>query len=113
LASAAGQLAKGNDAPVPLAASTHDEIGELTQVFNVMAQSLYDRNQAITDNLDTIRRQVRQLTTVHQASAAIASASVLDMDRLLDAVLQLLAENLGFSRMAVMLNKPERNCTSF
>jgi signal transduction histidine kinase len=24
-----------------------------------------------------------------------------------------LAENLGFSRMAVMLNKPERNCTSF
>ena len=36
-----------------------------------------------------------------------------DMDQLLDSVLQLLAENLGFSRMAVMLNHPERNCTSF
>jgi len=113
LASAAGQLAQGNDAPVPLVASTRDEVGELTQVFNAMTRSLYDRNQAITENLDTIRRQVRQLTTVHQASAAIASANMFDMDKLLDAVLQLLAENLGFTRMAVMLNNPERNCTYF
>jgi signal transduction histidine kinase len=36
-----------------------------------------------------------------------------DMDQLLDSVLRLLTENLGFSRMAVMLNHPERNCTSF
>ena len=38
---------------------------------------------------------------------------MLDMDLLLDSVLQLLIENLGFSRMAVMLNHPERNSTSF
>lgn len=112
LASAAGQLAQGNDAPVPLVASTSDEVGELTQAFNAMTQSLYDRNQAITENLDTIRRQVRQLTTVHQASAAIAHANMFDMDQLLDTVLNLFVENLGFSRMAVRLQNPKRNCAS-
>lgn len=112
LAGAARQLAKGNDAPVALVASTNDEIGELTHVFNAMTQSLHDRNQAIALNLETIRRQVRQLTTVHQVSTAIASANILDMNQLLDTVLQLLAENLGFSRMAVMLHHPDRNCVS-
>jgi signal transduction histidine kinase len=112
LASAAGQLAKGNDAPIPLAVFTRDEVGELTQVFNIMTQSLYDRNQAITENLDTIRLQVRQLTTVHQASAAIASANMFDMDRLLDTLLQLLSENLGFSKMAVVLYHPEQRYCS-
>ncbi|HEU5092521.1 MAG TPA: HAMP domain-containing protein, partial [Nitrospira sp.] len=76
LAGAARQLAEGNDPPVPLVPVTHDEVGQLTQVFNVMTQSLYDRNRAITMNLDTIKRQVTQLTTVHQASAAIASANM-------------------------------------
>jgi len=113
LASAARQLAEGNDAPTPLVADSNDEVGELTQVFSDMTQSLHDRNQAITMNMDTIRRQVRQLTTVHQASTAIASASVLDMDKLLDSLLQLLSENLGFSKMAVMLHHPDRNCASF
>ena len=113
LAGAARQLATGNDAPVALVGSTNDEVGELTRVFNDMTQSLHDRNQAITMNLETIRRQVTQLTTVHQVSTAIASASMFDMNQLLDSVLQLLTENLGFSRMAVMLNHPERNCTSF
>ncbi len=112
LAGAARQLAEGHDAPVPLAAPTNDEVGQLTHAFNVMTQALQERNHAITLNLETIRRQVRQLTTVHQASAAIASASVLDMDQLLDTVLQLLAENLGFSRMAVILHYPDRNCAS-
>jgi signal transduction histidine kinase len=112
LAAAAGQLAKGNDAPIPLAVFTRDEVGELTQVFNIMTQSLYDRNQAITENLDTIRLQVRQLTTVHQASAAIASANMFDMDRLLDTLLQLLSENLGFSKMAVVLYHPEQRYCS-
>lgn len=112
LAGAARRLAQGHDVPIPLVASTNDEVGQLTDMFNVMTQSLHDRNQAITMNLETIRRQVRQLTTVHQVSAAIASASVLDMNRLLDTVLQLLAENLGFSRMAVILYHPDRHCAS-
>jgi len=112
LANAARQLAKGNEAPVPLIASTTDEVGELTDVFNVMTQSLHDRNQAITLNLDTIRRQVRQLTTAHQASAAIASANMFNMDQLLDTVLALLIDNLRFSRIAVFLHHPDRNCAS-
>ncbi len=112
LARAAQRLAEGNDAPVPFEPSTHDEVGQLTRVFNVMTQSLYDRNRAITMNLDTIRRQVRQLTTVHQASAVIASAGMFDMNELLDTVLRLLADNLGFSRMTVFLYHPDRNCAS-
>jgi two-component system, sensor histidine kinase and response regulator len=113
LADSARQVAQGDDAPVRLMASSNDEVGELTHVFNAMTESLHERNQAITRNLETIRRQVTQLTTVHQASAAIASASMFDMDQLLETVLQLLAENLGFSRMAVMLHHPEKNCASF
>lgn len=113
LANAARQLASGNDALSPLVVASNDEVGELTDVFNVMTGALHDRNQAITMNLETIRRQVRHLTTVHQASAAIASATMFDLDQLLETVLRLLAENLGFSRMAVMLHHPEKNCASF
>lgn len=109
LARAARQLAEGNDAPMTLAPSANDEVGELTHVFNAMTQSLHDRNQAITSNLNTIRRQVRQLTTVHQTSVTIANATLLDMNQLLDTVLRLIVENLGFTRMMVMLHDPERN----
>lgn len=112
LANSARQLARGNDAPVRLIVSSNDEVGELTQVFNDMTQSLHDHNQAITSNLNTIRRQVRQLTTVHQASAAIASANMFDMDQLLDTLLQLLSENLSFSKMAVVLYHPEQRYCS-
>jgi two-component system sensor histidine kinase/response regulator len=112
LAGAARQLAEGSEPPVPLVPVTHDEVGQLTQVFNEMTQSLYDRNRAITMNLDTIKRQVTQLTTVHQASAAIASAGMFDMNELLDTVLHLLVDNLGFSRMTVFVHHPDRNCAS-
>lgn len=109
LASATRQLAEGSETTHFLAPSSNDEIGQLTHAFNVMTQSLHDRNQAITKNLDTIRQQVRQLTAVHQASTAIASTSVMDLDLLVKAVLQLLAENLGFSKMAVLLYHAETN----
>lgn len=110
LAAAAQRLTTGHDAPVFLTPSTHDEVGQLTSHFNEMTQSLYDRNQAITANLKTIRQQIRQLATVHQSSTAIASASLFDMDRLLDTVLRLLVENLGFPRVVVALYYPERQC---
>ena len=112
LAYAARQLAKGNDAPTPLVAASNDEVGELTHVFNGMTQSLHDRNKAITMNLETIRRQVKQLTAAHQTSAAITSANMLDMNQLLDTLLPLLVDNLGFSRMAVLLHHPDRNGAS-
>ncbi len=103
LAAAAQRLTIGQDEPVSLTPTTHDEVGQLTALFNEMTQSLYDRNRAITANLTTISKQVRQLTTVHQSSTAIASANLFDMEQLLGTVLQLLVENLGFSRMAVFL----------
>lgn len=109
LAGAARQLADGHEAPVPLTASTSDEVGQLTQAFNVMTQSLHERNQAISLNLETIRRQIKQLTTAHKVSTAVASANMFDMNQLLDSVLWLLTENLGFSRMVVFLKNSERN----
>lgn len=109
LASATRQLAAGAETAQFLSPSSNDEVGQLTHAFNAMTQSLHDRNLAITRNLDTIRQQVRQLTAVHQASTAIASTSVMDMDLLVKTVLQLLAENLGFSKMAVLLYQAETN----
>ena len=112
LAGAAKQLADGHNAPVPLVAATKDEVGQLTQAFNVMTQSLHERNQAITLNLETISRQVMQLTTAHKVSTAIASANMLSLDHLLHAVLPLLADNLRFSKMAVILYHPEKHSCS-
>lgn len=86
--------------------TTRDEVGQLTALFNLMTKSLQERNQAISGNLATIRRHVAQLTTLNQASAAITST--LDLDRLLSTILQLLNENLGFSRMALFLWDSER-----
>ena len=105
LAGAARQLAEGTESPVPLAAPTTDEVGQLTILFNEMTRSLHERNEAITANLETIKRQVSQLTTLHQSSAAIAST--LNMNQLLNSVLQLLVENLGFSRMVLILRHTE------
>lgn len=109
LASATRQLAEGTETRQFLSPSSNDEVGQLTHAFNVMTQSLHDRNRAITGNLDTIREQVKQLTAIHQVSTAIASASVMDMNVLVKTVLQLLADNLGFSKMAVLRYHPETN----
>lgn len=86
--------------------TTQDEVGQLTALFNLMTKSLQERNQAISKNLETIRRHVTQLTTLNQSSAAITST--LDLDRLLSTVLQLLSENLGFARMILFLWDNER-----
>jgi signal transduction histidine kinase len=106
LAGAARQLAEGNEPPVPITASSRDEIGQLTSMFNLMTHSLQERSVAITANLATIKHQVSQLTTLHQVSAAIAQT--LDLNQLLDTVLQLLVENLGFSRMVLILRHADR-----
>ncbi|MBH0203157.1 MAG: GAF domain-containing protein [Nitrospira sp.] len=112
LAAAAQDLAAGAEHPVVPALRTHDEVGQLTEVFNRMTQSLSERNHAITMNLKTIQKQIRQLTTVHQASTAIASAAPFDMNHLLDTVLRLIVENLGFSRMMLVLYHPQLNCAA-
>lgn len=106
LADMARQVTEGS-APVQLSPSTNDEVGQLTGLFNVMARSVQERNQAITANLETIKQQFRQLTTLHQAGAAISST--LDMNHLLDTVLQLLVGNLGFLRMVLVLRLEDRD----
>ncbi|HSN05644.1 MAG TPA: ATP-binding protein [Nitrospira sp.] len=106
LAGVARQVAEGTE-PVQLPYSTNDEVGQLTGLFNVMTRSIQERNEAITESLHTIRIQVSQLTTLHQASAAIAST--LNMNELLDSVLQLLVGNLGFMRMVLVLRHEDRD----
>jgi signal transduction histidine kinase len=106
LAGVAQQVAEGHS-PVPLTPSTRDEIGQLTNMFNLMTHSLQERTIAITENLSTIKHQVSQLTTLHQVSAAIART--LDLHQVLSTVLQLLIANMGFTRMFLMLRHPERD----
>jgi signal transduction histidine kinase len=105
LASLARQIAQGN-LTASVRPTTQDEVGQLTQIFNQMARSLNDRDQAISSKSHTARKQVRQLTSLNQTAATIAST--LDIDKLLDAVLQLCIENVGFARMVLVLRDPGR-----
>jgi signal transduction histidine kinase/HAMP domain-containing protein len=105
LAAGARTVAEGNlDSMVT--PTSRDEIGQLAGLFNVMTRSLKERDQAISTNMHTIRRQIAQLTTLNQASAAITST--LDLDKLLTSVLRLLIDNLGFARMVLVLYDPEQ-----
>jgi two-component system, sensor histidine kinase and response regulator len=106
LAGVAQQVTEGRS-PMPLIPSTRDEIGQLTSTFNLMIQSLKERNLAITGNMATIEHQVGQLTTLHQVSAAIAQT--LDLNQILNTILELLIANMGFTRMLVMLRHRERD----
>lgn len=112
LAAATRKLAEGEDTTGLPVSSHNDEVGQLTHAFNVMTQSLRDRNHAISRNLDTIRQQVRQLTTIHQASTTIANTTLFDRNHLLDTVLRLIVDNLGFSRMMVVLQTKEQPLAS-
>ena len=90
--------------------TTRDEVGQLTGLFNLMTKSIQERNQAISNNLEIIRRQVTQLTTLNQTSAAITST--LDRDRLMELVLRLLMDNHGFARMVLILLDSDRAVAS-
>jgi len=104
LAGLAQQVAEGRS-PLRLTSSTRDEVGHLIHMFNLMTRSLEERNIAITANMSTIKHQVGQLTTLHQVSAAIART--LDLNQVLKTILQLLIDNLGFTRMFLMLRQHE------
>ncbi len=105
LAAGARKVGEG-DLSTFVVPTTQDEVGQLTTLFNLMTKSLQERDQAISTNLDTIRRHVTQLTTLNQSSAALTST--LDLDRLLSTVLELLSKNLGFARMILFLWDNER-----
>lgn len=99
LASVAKRVAEG-DLIASVEPRTRDEVGELTELFNRMTQSLKDRDEAI-------RSKLNQLQTLNRTGTAIIST--LDIDKLLNVVLQILMENLGYRRMFLMLYDPHRN----
>lgn len=106
LAGLTQQVAEGRK-PEPLMPSTRDEVGQLTNMFNLMIHSLEERSLDITAKMATIKHQVSQLTTLHQVSASIART--LDLNQILNTVLQLLTTNLGFTRMFLTLRDRERD----
>ena len=81
-----------------------DEVGQLTRSINTMAMTLQQREEAITTFVDTITRQLNQLSTLHQTGTIITST--LDVQKLFATVLKLLQENLGFQRMVLVLKDP-------
>ena len=105
LSQVARRIAEG-DLTVSAPHTTQDEIGQLTQVFNQMTKALQQRDQAISSQIVTITKQVKELTTLNQTGSVITST--LDMDRLLTTVLQILKENLGFERMVLTMYDQER-----
>lgn len=105
LASVAKRVAEGDLTP-SVEPTTRDEVGQLTSIFNSMTQSLKERDLAISSHIQTITKQVKQLSALNQTGAAISST--LDLDKLLATVLQVLIENLGFARMLLMLYDGER-----
>jgi len=105
LATVAGRIADG-DLSDPVVPESHDEVGQLTTSINQMTISLRQREKAISTYVETITRQVTQLATLNQTGVAITST--LDVDKLLSTVLQLLVENLGFIRMALVFFDPHQ-----
>ena len=105
LAKVAHQIAEGN-IYVSVLSDTQDEVGQLTHSINQMAKGLQQREIAITTYLNTITKQVTQLSTLHQTGTIITST--LDMEKLFAIVLKLLQKNLEFERMILVLFKPDQ-----
>src|SRR2546427_5773381 len=105
LAGGASRVAAG-DLTVSVALTTHDEVGQLTEVFTHMTESLKERDLAISSHIQTITKHVSQLTALNQVGAAITST--LDIDKLLATVLHLLIESVGFTQARLVLYDSER-----
>ncbi len=105
LAEAAKKIA-GGDLQVKVSADTLDEVGQLTTSINQMAEALQQREESISTYVQTITRQVTQLSTLHQTGTVIAST--LDIEKLFSNVLNLLQENLSFKRMILVLKDPSQ-----
>jgi len=100
LAGVASRIAEG-DLTVSVTPTTHDEVGQLTEVFTHMTESLKERDLAISSHIQTITKQVRELAALNKISMAIATT--LELDKLLATVLRLLIENVGFTEARLVL----------
>src|SRR5256712_4536676 len=80
LAGGARRIAEG-DLTVSVTPTTHDEVGQLTEVFAHMTESLKERDVAISSHIQTITKQVRELAALNKISMAVATT--LGIDKLL------------------------------
>src|SRR3989441_2608199 len=105
LAGGASRIAEG-DLTVSVTPTTHDEVGQLTEVFTHMTESLKERDVAISSHIQTITKQVRELAALNKISMAISTT--LELDKLLATVLRLLIQNVGFANARLVLYDSER-----
>src|SRR2546428_11684031 len=105
LAGGASRIAAG-DLTVSVTPTTHDEVGQLTEVFTHMTESLKERDLAISSHIQTITKQVRELAALNKISMAVATT--LDVDKLLATMLRLLIENVGVAHARLVLYDNDR-----
>ena len=105
LAGGASRVAAG-DLTVSVTPTTHDEVGQLTEVFTHMTESLKERDLAISTHIQTITKQVRELAALNKISMAIATT--LNVDKLLATMLRLLIEYVGFAHARLVLYDSDR-----
>src|SRR2546425_4708972 len=105
LAGVASRVAEG-DLTASVTPTTHDEVGQLTEVFAHMTESLKERDVAITSHIQTITKQVRELAALNKISMAISTT--LELDKLLATMLRLLIENVGFAHARLVLYDSDR-----
>lgn len=103
LAGATEKIARGN-LKIAMTPETEDEVGQLTTNINQLAKSLQQREASINTYVNTITKQVTQLSTLHQTSTAITAT--LDIQKLLSTVLKSLRQNLGYQRMVLVQLEP-------
>src|SRR5437879_800259 len=105
LAGGASRVAEG-DLTVSVTPTTHDEVGQLTEAFTHMTESLKERDLAISSHIQTITKQVRELAALNKISMAISTT--LELDKLLATVLRLLIQNVGFANARLVLYDSDR-----
>src|SRR2546428_2941332 len=105
LAGVASRVAEG-DLTVSVTPTTHDEVGQLTEVFTHMTESLKERDLAISSHIQTITKQIRELAALNKISMAISTT--LELDKLLTTVLRLLIQNVGFANARLVLYDSDR-----
>ena len=109
LSNVAGRVA-GGDLTASVMPTTRDEVGTLAGSFNRMTRALVERDQSLSQHVDTITSQLAQLTMLNKTGEALTST--LDADKLTASVLNLLVERQAFSRLLLLLYDAPRGVVS-
>ena len=109
LSDVAGRVA-GGDLTASVMPTTRDEVGTLAGSFNRMTRALVERDQSLSQHVETILSQLAQLTMLNKTGEALTST--LDADKLAASVLTLLVERQAFSRLLLLLYDARRGVVS-